>query len=108
KSTKALAQLLSDAVQQLTTTVFSFSEADFNRVPFSGSWTGAQVTAHVIKSSVFIHQIINGATEHTLRNPETHIPYLSDLMANMDVKGISAANLLPGDQPLSRRVIQVE
>lgn len=104
--TKALSQLLSDAVQRLTDTVAVFSETDFNLKPFEGSWTGAQVVEHVIKSMTLIHQMVNDTAEPTVRNPEEHIPFLQGIMENMDVKAQSAEIILPGEKPLSPSEIQ--
>lgn len=102
----ALEELLSNAVGQLQNVVASFKEADFNRIPFDGSWTAAQVAEHVLKSMTLIHQMLNGPAEQTVRTPEEHIPYLQEIMADMSVKTQSAPMLLPGDGPFSRTEIQ--
>lgn len=103
---EALEELLTHTVGQLSITIASFDEADFNRIPFEGSWTAAQVAEHVLKSMTLIHQMLNGSAEQTTRNPEAHIAYLQEIMANMAVKAQSAPMLLPGEQPLSRSQIQ--
>ena len=103
---EALAELLTHTVGQLSNTVASFGEADFNRIPFEGSWTAAQVAEHVLKSMEFIHPMLNGPVEPTARNPEEHIVYLQEIMANMSVKAQSAPMLFPGEEPLNRSEIQ--
>lgn len=107
-STKAevLAQLLTGAVQRLTDTIVSFKENDFNRLPCENSWTGAQVSEHVIKSMALIHQMVNGAAASATRDPEEHISFLGSIMENMEVKTQSAPNLIPGVAPLSQAEIQ--
>ncbi|HET8573597.1 MAG TPA: DinB family protein [Edaphocola sp.] len=104
--TEALAQLWTGAAQRLADTVISFKENDFNRVPFAGSWTGAQVSEHVIKSMALIHQMVNDTITSTARGPEDHIPFLSSIMENMVVKTQSAPNLVPGEEPMSPAEIQ--
>lgn len=103
-----LEHLFRKTVQHLSETIDSFSEANFNTIPFAESWTPAQVAEHALKSFALIHQTVNGSVTDTTRNPEEHIGFLKKIMEDMNMKTKSAANILPGDRPLSRSTVKEE
>lgn len=104
--TKQPEQLINDSINRLAQTIDIFNESNFNQAPFDGSWTAAQTSEHIIKSLIFIHQIVHDETGPTSRNPEEYIPLLKEIMENMAVKRQAAPNLIPGKEPMPLQEIQ--
>lgn len=103
--TQTLKKLLQEATDHLAATVKTFEAADFNRIPFEGSWSAAQVSEHLLKSMALIHHMVNDTTAPTLRDMKEHVPYLREIMEDMKTKAQSSPELLPGDQPINQQDI---
>ena len=56
---------LDETTKELLDTVDSFSQEQFNAVPFEGSWTAAQVAEHLWKSESGIQKAVAGASRPT-------------------------------------------
>ena len=76
-----------------------FDQDNINTVPFEGSWTGGQVSEHILKSVSGILETVNGPTKPTERNPEEFVKPLGDAFLNMDVKFQSPDFIIPSDSP---------
>lgn len=104
-SNKQLAAEFEATMKSLGGVISSFDERLFNKSPFEGSWTGAQVSEHVSKSLSGINKIVNAQTQPTERKVDQYISGLRIMMEDFSVKTKSASNLLPGDEPLTRRKV---
>lgn len=90
-----LESLFLGAVRGFVEALYNFSEPEFNRVPFEGSWSAAGVGSHINKSMLYIHQVLTGATSDARRDPKVFIPALRQMMEDMHIKSRSGAALLP-------------
>lgn len=64
-------QLISEfdkTTRDLFETLSLFSNEDFNKIPFEGSWTAGQVAEHLFKSESNIPKVINGNSRKTDRD----------------------------------------
>ena len=78
--------------------VSSFEPETFNKVPFPGSWTPAQVAAHILKSLSGIPEMIYGKTKLTQRPPNEKEEAIKSLFLNFDIKMQSPEFVLPEDK----------
>jgi uncharacterized damage-inducible protein DinB len=56
---------LDKTTKELLDTVDSFSQEQFNVIPFEGSWTAAQVAEHLWKAESSIPKVLEGASRPT-------------------------------------------
>lgn len=99
---KQLAAEMESTMNTLWNTIDSFDEIYFNKIPFEGSWTAAQVSEHVSKSLEGINKAVNAQTQPTERDIRQYIAGLRDMMYDFSVKTKSAPNLVPGDEPTTK------
>lgn len=92
---RQLESLILDTIRLFVESVYELKESEFNRVPFEGSWSPAEIGSHIKKSLEFIHQIVEGEVVATDRDPGQYIPELKKMMENMTAKSKSATELLP-------------
>ncbi|HEV7781940.1 MAG TPA: DinB family protein [Chitinophagaceae bacterium] len=90
-----LGKNINDTFNELDNILFSFSEEQLNETPFEGSWTGGQVTEHIIKSLGGISRLMNGPVEDAGRDPGEKIKALEDLFLNFNIKMRSPDFILP-------------
>ncbi len=83
----------------LITTLNTFSDGDFNRIPFTDSWTLAQVADHILKSQANFTDLPGGNTEPTARNPEEKKVRIKKLFLDFDTKMKSPDFILPSELP---------
>jgi len=89
ESTTGLFQILS-----------SFTNEQFNRVPFEGSWTAGQVAEHLFKSESNAVNAISGNTQPTTdRNPDANEKAIRSSFLNFEIKFQSPDFILPSDEP---------
>lgn len=99
---KQLAAEMESTMNTLWNTIDSFDEIYFNKIPFEGSWTPAQVSEHISKSLAGINKAVNAQTQPTKRDIRQYVAGLRDMMYNYSVKTKSAPNLVPGDDPTTK------
>ena len=74
----------------------SFTHEQFNRVPFEGSWTAAQVAAHLSKSETGVGEMLFGGSAPTgSRAADQHVPDLRSTFLNFELKMQSPDFVLP-------------
>jgi len=105
KKTTALATAFEDTAKDLLTTVSSFSEKEFNEIPFEGSWSAAQVADHVRKSLKGTVNALHGDIRPAEREPDEHVEKLKSIFLNFDIKMQSPEFILPSEQPLQKEMI---
>ena len=97
---KDIVQEFEDSTAELLQTLSSFTNEQFNRVPFEGSWTAGQVAEHLYKSELNLVRIMKGNTRKTEgREPEANEEALRETFLNFDIKFQSADFILPSDEP---------
>ncbi len=87
---------INDTFNELGNILFSFSEEQLNLVPFKGSWTGGQVTEHIIKSLTGMTAFLGSPVEEPGRDPGEKIKALEDLFLNFNIRMQSPEFILPG------------
>ena len=90
---------LTTTMQNLSQTFTHFSAANFNKIPFEGSWTAGQVTEHIFKSVDGIPKLLTGASLPTHRDPGQNIPQLRAMFLDFTTKMKSPAFILPSAEP---------
>lgn len=81
--------------EQLLQSMESFIEEQLNRVPFTDSWTAAQVIAHVTKSNNSIAQAMKLEGVIIERDADERIPELKKTFLDYSIKFTSPEFILP-------------
>ncbi|MFL5742377.1 MAG: DinB family protein [Flavisolibacter sp.] len=66
---KQIIKEVQESFESFLNTISSFSEEEINRIPFEGSWTGAQLTSHLTKSHGGGLFLLQGETKASDRDP---------------------------------------
>lgn len=85
--------------QHLLQALALFSAADFNIVPFEGSWTAGQVTEHIFKSINGAPHLLTGDSTPTQRDPEQYVAQLRGIFLDFSTKLKSPDFILPSNEP---------
>lgn len=83
-----------DTFQELNNTISAFNDEQFNRVPFPGSWTPAQVSEHII---LFTSGMPDNHTQFTERKYDEKVEPLRQLFLNFSIKMKSPDFVNPGN-----------
>ena len=89
-----------DTFLSLNNTIAAFPQEQFNRVPFAGSWTPAQVAGHIIK---FSSGLPDGRTGPTSRRDDEKVEMLEQLFRDDLIKMHSPDFILPGKEFMTIR-----
>ena len=76
-----------------------FNRQQFNRVPFGGSWTAAQVADHLLKSQWGLPEIFTGNTKPADRKPDASNGLIEGIFLDFNSKYKSPHFILPTDEP---------
>jgi hypothetical protein len=71
----------------------AFTQKQLNTVPFEGSWTAAQVGAHLLKGSPAT--VLYGKAAPTTRQPDEKLDALRGIFLNFSLKFKSQASITP-------------
>lgn len=102
KSNWQIANDFDQTAQDLLKIISSFNENIFNKVPFEGSWTAAQVADHVSKSLSGAAKALYGEVWPTQRKPDEHVEKLRSVFLNFEFKMQSPEFILPAKQKLEK------
>ncbi len=89
--------------QQLIQLFSAFDDAHINQVPFAGSWTPAQVAAHVIKSETFILKSMSVPGKPVDRLPDERVPELKGIFLNFTTKFQSPDFIVPEQKTYEKK-----
>src|SRR5688572_4712056 len=73
----------------------ALSQDEINTVPFTGSWTAAQVTEHLCKSDNAMIQALNGPVQPTSRPPDKMVNNLRSIFLDFSTKLPSPEFIIP-------------
>jgi hypothetical protein len=73
----------------------ALSQNEINTVPFTGSWTAAQVTEHLCKSDSAMIQALMGPVEPTSRPPDEYVNNLRAIFLDFSTKLPSPEFIIP-------------
>jgi DinB superfamily len=94
-NTKKLFAALDNASSELLEMVESLNETEFNTVPFTGSWTAAQLASHITKSNNSIAQALDMEAKKTERNPDERAQELKEIFLDFKTKFQSPEFIVP-------------
>ncbi|NII26587.1 DinB family protein [Pseudoflavitalea sp. X16] len=87
----------------LLETVAAFSQGQFNKIPFAGSWTAGQVSEHLLKSIAGIPELMLGNTRTTTeRKGDEKVQAIESIFLDYDIKMKSPDFTLPSGGPHDR------
>jgi hypothetical protein len=66
--------------------VTTLNQDEINTVPFTGSWTAAQVTEHLCKSDSAMIQALNGPVQPTNRPPDAGVNKIRSIFLDFSTK----------------------
>lgn len=75
-----------ETFKKLNESVSSFSQEEFNIVPYQGSWTAGQTVQHIILVCTGYPELFSGNTEKTTRKPDEIIKEIEALFLNFNIK----------------------
>ena len=93
-------QLISEfeeTTKELFATLSSFSNEEFNKIPFEGSWTAGQVAEHLFKSESNIPRVLNGNSKETERDPFEKTGPIRSIFLDYSIKMKSPESILPSN-----------
>ena len=82
-----------------------YDENTINEKPDASVWSAGQIAEHLTKSSLSIAKIMSIEGTEVNRAPDMHVPELSAMMENREVKVQSAAFLLPGNSTVFKDTV---
>lgn len=91
----SLIQDLLNTKYELLKAFNAFNEEDVNRVPFSGSWTPAQVMEHIRKADGGVAEVLQAPAKPIGRQPDEKAGILKGIFLNMDAKYQSPEDVVP-------------
>ena len=104
-SAPELIRSINETAHKLFEVIANCKEEDFNKIPFPGSWSPAQVTDHISKTLSAMSLALNGETMPTDRDPAMLIKPLEQAMLNFDTKYNAPESLLPKDDPQEKETL---
>jgi len=80
---------------ELLSILSSFSNEQFNKIPFEGSWTAGQVAEHLFKSESNIPRVLKGASKETERDAFANTAVIQSIFLDYNKKLQSPDFILP-------------
>jgi len=80
----------------------SFTQEEFNKIPFEGSWTAGQVSEHLFKSESNIPKVLAGNSKNTERDPFEKTGVIRSVFLDYSKKMKSPEFILPSDEPKNK------
>jgi len=89
---------LDETTKDLSATLSSFSQEEFNRAPFEGSWSAGQVAEHLFKSESNIVRVLNGNSKPTFTDPFEKTAIIQSIFLDYSKKLQSPEFILPTNE----------
>jgi hypothetical protein len=95
----ALKEQLTSEFEETTKELFEalslFSDEDFNKIPFEGSWTAGQVAEHLFKSESNIPRVLSASSKETEGDPFEKTGIIRTVFLDYTIKLQSPEFILP-------------
>jgi hypothetical protein len=75
-----------NATDELQKFLPAIDNDELDKIPFADSWTGGQVTKHILKATEGFPQLLRGGIEPTHRDPHEHEEQIKDIFLTYDSK----------------------
>lgn len=96
---------INETAHKLFEVLATCNEENFNKIPFPGSWSPAQVTDHISKTLSAMSLALYGETKPADRDPAQFVKPLEQVMLNFDTKFNAPESLLPNDEPHEKETL---
>ncbi len=93
---------IDETSQLLIQSISVFTDDQFNKIPFEGSWTAAQVTDHISKSLSGVAELLYANTKPTKRQTDEKSEAIKTMFLDFGSKMKSPEFVLPGDYPIEK------
>jgi hypothetical protein len=100
---REIASKLEMTNKELFGIIDTLSDDQFKLVPFTGSWTTAQVVEHLFKADTRVISGLYGKVSDTTRNISQNISTVREWFLNLSTKLDSPPSIVPSDQPGSKK-----
>jgi hypothetical protein len=104
-NTKELFSSLDDTTSEFLRSVSLFEENEINKIPFDGSWTGAQVAEHVTRSNIGITKELQKKGRPCEREPDAGVQELKSVFLNFTSKLKSPEFILPTKDSYDKEIV---
>lgn len=84
-----------ETTKELSEMLSLFSDEDFNKIPFEGSWTAGQVAEHLFKSESNIPRVLSGSSKPTEGDPFEKAGIIRTVFLDYTIKLQSPEFILP-------------
>jgi uncharacterized damage-inducible protein DinB len=91
-----------ETTKNLFATFSLFSQEEFNKIPFEGSWTAGQVAEHLYKSESGIVRALKGTSVNTERDPHQHTKLVRKIFLDYTLKLQSPEFIIPSNEPKNK------
>lgn len=95
---KDILNSIDETTNELLESISLFNQEQFNKVPFEGSWTAAQVAEHIYKSESGIPKIWRGNSVETQRPVDEKAGILHSIFLDFETKLKSPEFILPSTE----------
>jgi hypothetical protein len=85
--------------------VAALSQSALNTVPFTGSWTAAQVIDHLCKSDEHMIKTLYGPVQPTSRPPDAGVPKLQAIFLDFSTKLPAPEFIIPSNETFDKESI---
>ena len=82
----------------LVATLSNFTQEEFNKIPFEGSWTAGQVAEHLFKSESNVTRVLKGNSKETDRDPFEKTAIIQSIFLDYTKKLQSPEFILPSNE----------
>ena len=90
---------IDDTTRELLDAIAQFSDDQFNKVPFVGSWTAGQVAEHLLKAESGIPVLWGGKNKRTERAVDEYVATIRSIFLDYTTKLRSPEFIVPSDLP---------
>ena len=98
-SSTAIVREIDISTNNLLSLIKKFSDEQFNRIPFAGSWTAAQVMDHLLKAETWLLSLLTGQTISTDREPDEKVHIIRSVFLDFAHKLQSPPFIIPAQEP---------
>ena len=101
---KEIISELQNTTAELMQVLSSFSQEQFNAVPFEGSWTAARLGEHLHKS-YNVAKLLYGPVKTTERDPAEKVKSIKEALLNFDTKMKSPDFIVPENKLYDKSIL---
>jgi hypothetical protein len=96
---------LNSTTKELLEVLSSFTEEQFNTVPYAGSWTAGQVAEHLYKSESGVPKVLLGATRPTERQPDEKVEIIKSVFLNFNTRLQAPDFIIPSNETKEKETL---